>query len=39
MNPKIVYTTRETLFYKLDRFGNNYNDQQHLTKNLTMFEI
>ena len=37
--PKSVYTLRETLFDKLDAFGNSYNDDQKLFKNLANFDF
>ena len=39
INPKSVYTTREILSYEPDRFGIYYNDEQHLIKNLAMFDF
>ena len=37
--PKSVYTLRETLFDSLDGFGNSYNDDQKLFKNLAIFDF
>ena len=37
--PRNVYQIRETLFVKLDSFGNKYTSQQKLFKNLAKFDF
>ena len=37
--PKSVYTLRETLFDKLDKFGISYNDDQKLFKSVAIFDF